>query len=311
MSNILIFGHKNPDTDTIASAIAFSDLQNKRGFETEAVALGEPSEEATFALEYFNFEAPRVVKTVANEVDAVMLVDHNEFQQSVDDIADVQVLAVVDHHKIANFETSGPVFYRAEPIGSTASIIYKLYNENQIEIPKDIAGLMLSAIVSDTLLLKSPTTTEEDKAAADHLAEIAGVQLESYGLELLRAGADVSRLTEEEILEGDAKSFEMGEHAVRIGQVNVVDEKDVLSRKEALLEKMEELVVENTYGLYLLVVTNIITNDSIGLVVGSEESLSFVEAAYNKKIKDNTVELAGVVSRKKQIVPPLTDAFEK
>ncbi len=163
--------------------------------DAEPVRLGEINGETEFALEKFNAEVPRLVNTVANETDSVILVDHNERQQSVDDLDQVRVLEVIDHHRIANFETSDPLYYRAEPVGCTATILNKLYKENGVEIKKDIAGLMLSAIISDSLLFKSPTCTDEDVKAAKELAAIAGVDADSYGLDMLKAGADLSAKT--------------------------------------------------------------------------------------------------------------------
>ena len=159
MEKLLVFGHQNPDTDAITSAISFAYYLNQIGVEAEAVALGEVSDETAYALNQFNTEAPRVIETAANEVKAVALVDHNEFQQSVSDIADLDVQYVIDHHRISNFQTANPLYYRAEPVGCTNTVIYKLFKEKNIEIPAQIAGLMLSAIISDTLLFKSPTTT--------------------------------------------------------------------------------------------------------------------------------------------------------
>lgn len=147
MSNLLIFGHKNPDTDTICSAIAYADLKSQLGFQVEAVRLGDVSGETAYALETFQVEAPRFIESASNETKEVILVDHNERQQSVDDIDAVHVREVIDHHRIANFETADPVYYRAEPVGCTATIIYKIYQEKGLSIPKHIAGLMLSAII--------------------------------------------------------------------------------------------------------------------------------------------------------------------
>lgn len=151
-----------------------------------------------------------MVETAANEVNGVILVDHNERQQSIKDIEDVQVLEVIDHHRIANFETAEPLYYRAEPVGCTATILNKMYKENNVKIEKEIAGLMLSAIISDSLLFKSPTCTEQDIAAAKELAEIAGVDAEEYGLNMLKAGADLSKKTVEELISLDAKEFTLG-----------------------------------------------------------------------------------------------------
>lgn len=307
MSEIIIFGHKNPDTDAIGSAIAYSYLQNKLGLQTKAVALGDAGDETKYALDYFGLEHPPIIEKLENPGDPVMLVDHNEFQQSIDGIEDAKILSVVDHHRIANFETNDPLTFRAEPLGSTCSIIYKLFKENQVDIPQDIGGMMLSAIISDSLLFKSPTCTPADQEIAKDLAEIAQVDLNTYGLEMLKAGTNVDKFTEEEILEGDAKSFEMGDATVRIGQVNVVDIEDVLKRKEALIEEMEKLSVANHYGLYLLVITDILESHSHGLVVGSQ--LDAVEQAFSTRIVDHEISLEGVVSRKKQVVPPLTEAL--
>lgn len=310
MSKVLVFGHQNPDTDTIGSAISLAYLMKKLSVEVEAVSLGEPNSETAFALDYFRIEQPRVIETAANEVENVVLVDHNEAQQSVSDIDQVTVLGVVDHHRIANFETTDPLYYRAEPVGCTATIIFKLYKEYDVEIPANIAGLMLSAVISDTLLLKSPTTTDEDFAVAEVLAKLAGVSLEDYGLKMLRAGTDISKKSAAEILNDDAKSFNMGSRIVRIGQVNVVDINELLiNKKDELLKTMKEEIRENNYDLYVLMITDIIENNSVAIVTGS--SYRKFEMAFNKPLQLNTVELDGVVSRKKQVVPPLTEIFTR
>ncbi|WML26989.1 manganese-dependent inorganic pyrophosphatase [Neobacillus sp. OS1-33] len=309
MEKVLIFGHKNPDTDTICSAIAYADLKTQLGMEVEPIRLGQVNGETQYALDYFKAEAPRLVESVSSEVNAVILVDHNERQQSANDIADVRVLEVIDHHRIANFETSDPLYYRCEPVGCTATILNKMYKENSKEISKEIAGLMLSAIISDSLLFKSPTCTPEDVAAARELAEIAGVDADAYGLEMLKAGADVRDKSINELLSLDAKGFEMGASKVEIAQVNVVDTADVLTRQEELEAAISTIIAEKNLDLFLFVVTDILTNDSVGLALGSKTAA--VEEAYNVTLTNNTATLKGVVSRKKQIVPVLTDIFTK
>ncbi|MER2002359.1 MAG: manganese-dependent inorganic pyrophosphatase [Carnobacterium inhibens] len=309
MSKVLVFGHKNPDTDAITSAISFAYLQKQLGFEAEAVALGEVGEETQYALDHFKVEAPRVVETVANETDKVMLVDHNEFQQSVKDIADVEVLSVVDHHRIANFETGNPLYYRAEPVGCTNTIIAKLFKEKDVTIPKEIAGLMLSAIVSDTLLFKSPTCTDEDISIAKELAVIADVDIDSYGLEMLKAGTNLSDKSAAELLDMDAKSFPMGDKNVRIAQINVVDVNDVLSIQTELEKEMLNENHSKNYDLFVLVVTNILDSDSVVLALGNP--INAVEEAFNVTLENNRALLKGVVSRKKQVVPQLTEALTK
>ncbi|EAC2633929.1 TPA_asm: manganese-dependent inorganic pyrophosphatase [Listeria monocytogenes] len=308
MTKTLVFGHKNPDTDTICSAISYAELKKAQGADIEAVRLGELNSETAFVLDYFQVTAPRLVQTVANEVSEVALVDHNERQQSVDDIDDVTVTAVVDHHRIANFETSDPLYYRAEPVGCTTTILLKMFRENGVEVSKTVAGLMLSAIISDTLLFQSPTCTEEDKVAAQKLAQIADVDIQSYGMEMLKAGADVSKKTVAELLL-DAKEFNMNDNKVEIAQINVVDVNDVLSRRAEVEALMTQNIVDKGLDLYLFVITNILTNDSVGIAIGSKTAV--VEEAYGVKFVENQAPLKGVVSRKKQVVPILTDTFAK
>lgn len=310
MAKELIFGHQNPDTDAIGTAIAYSYLQNKLGYDTEAVALGEANDETKYALNKFDFTAPRVIKTASNEVDAVMLVDHNEPQQSVSDIDKVKVTHVVDHHRIMNFNTADPLYYRAAPVGCTSTIMWQMYNEKEIEIPQDIAGIMLSAIISDTLLLKSPTTTDQDKEAVVSLANIAGVDYKEYGLKMLKAGTNIADKSEEDLIDLDAKSFELNGSNVRVAQINVVDLPEALERKDAFLKAMDEASKREGYDMFMLLITNILDSDSEALVVGSDESKAKFEKAFNAKLSDSEVKLPGVVSRKKQVVPPLTNAFE-
>lgn len=309
MEKILIFGHKNPDTDSICSALAYADLKKQLGVDVEPVRLGEINNETQYALTKFNAEAPRLVGTVANEVNSVILVDHNERQQSADDIADVRILEVIDHHRIANFETKDPLYYRCEPVGCTATILNKMYKENGKEISPQIAGLMLSAIISDSLLFKSPTCTAEDVAAAKELAQIAGVDAQNYGLGMLKAGADLSDKTVPQLLSLDAKKFDMGTSKVEIAQVNAVDPNDVLSRKEEVEAAIAKRIEEENLDLFLLVVTDILNNDSVAIALGSKAKA--VEKAYNVTLTDNQAVLKGVVSRKKQIVPVLTEVFTK
>ncbi|AVK63054.1 manganese-dependent inorganic pyrophosphatase [Lactobacillus sp. CBA3606] len=307
MSKELIFGHQSPDTDAIVAAKALSYLDNKLGMDTEAVALGEPNEETKFVLDYFDEPALRVITKAAPEVSEVMLVDHNEPQQSVSDIADVTVTHVVDHHRIAGFETTQPLFYRAEPLGCCSTVIYKLFKENNVEIPAKLAGLMLSAIISDTLLLKSPTTTPTDVAVVKDLANIAKIDYEAYGLDMLKAGTNLASKSEKELIDADAKSFELNGSTVRVAQINTVDLADVLDRQVALEAAAKAENAAEGYDLFLMLATNILDSNSELIIAGAPTEP--VEKAFGKKIENNRLSLPGVVSRKKQVVPPLTDAF--
>ncbi len=264
--------------------------------------------ENTIRTGLFQNRGPRLVESVSSETDRVSLVDHNEAQQSVDDLAEVSIKEVIDHHRIANFQTSEPLYYRAEPVGCTATILNKMYKEYGVEIDKSTAGLMLSAIISDSLLFKSPTCTHEDVAAAEELAAIAGVDTDSYGLEMLKAGADISGKTEEELISLDAKEFSMGNAKVQIAQVNAIDPNEVLERQAEIEKVMNEAVQSNGLDLFVFVVTDILNSDSTAVAVGSKTDA--VEKAFNVTLSNNKAVLEGVVSRKKQIVPVLTDALK-
>lgn len=298
MEKILIFGHKNPDTDTICSALAMQDLETKLGKEVKAARLGDLNKETEYALKYFNVEAPEKIESL-EEGQKVILVDHNEFGQSAEGIENAKIQMVVDHHKVANFYTSEPLYYIAEPVGCTSTIIYELYKKYNVEINEKIAGLMLSAIISDTLLLKSPTCTELDIKIATELSNIAKVDLKNYGLEMLKAGTDLGDYTEKELLNLDAKKTEKSGIKYMIAQVNTVSIEDVLKRKEKIEEVMKETINEENLKLCLFVITDIINTDSKAIVLG--ERTDIVEKTY--KIENNVIDMPGVVSRKKQILP--------
>lgn len=307
MSKTLIFGHKNPDTDTICSALAYADLKKQLGVNAEPARLGIVSKETQFALDHFGVEAPQLIEKVGEDVNDVILVDHNEFQQSVDNIKDVRIAEVIDHHRISNFETKEPLYFRAEPVGCTATILNKMYKENDVKVSKNIAGLLVSAIISDSLLLKSPTCTKEDVDAAYELAELAGISLESYGMEMLQAGADLSDKTMNELITMDAKVFAMGGVKVEIAQVNTVDTSKIYENQAEIEEEITKVIKEKDLGLFLFAATDIVNNDSEVLVLGNAQNN--VEKAFGVKLVNNRALLKGVVSRKKQIVTSLTDEF--
>jgi manganese-dependent inorganic pyrophosphatase len=309
MSKTLIFGHRNPDTDSICSAVAYADLKTRTGADVEAVRLGPVSTETQFALDTFGVAAPRLVESVAGEATEAILVDHNERQQSASDIGAVKIAEVIDHHRIANFETAAPLYYRAEPVGCTATIVFKMFREKGVEISPPIAGLMLSAILSDTLLLKSPTCTAEDVSAAQELAATAGVDLQTYGLDMLRAGASVADKSIAELVCMDAKEFAMSGAKVQIAQINVVDVDDVLCRQADLEPALQNIVSEKGLDLLLFLVTDVLNGDSVGVVLGPRADA--VESAYGVALTGNRALLNGVVSRKAQVVPVLTETFAR
>ena len=216
----------------------------------------------------------------------------------------MNILRVVDHHKLV-LQTSYPLYYRAEPVGCTETILYKMYKENGVEVDKKIAGLMLSAIISDTLLLKSPTTTEEDKKAVMELAKISGLDPEVYGLDMLKAGTDLSSFTIDEILKIDAKKINFKEVKSIVNQVNTASIPEVMKMKKDLEAGMQKVIEQEGLDLFMLVITDIVNSNSQVIALGKNASL--VEKAYSVKLEDNTALLKGVVSRKKQIVPIMTE----
>ena len=308
MTNILIFGHKNPDTDTICSSIVYNNLKRIQGMDSEAVRLGEINDETKYALEYFKVSLPRLVEEV-EEGQHVILVDHNEFQQSANGIEKAVVREVIDHHRIANFETAAPLYYRAEPLGCTATILKKIYEEQNVNIDKQMAGLMLSAIISDSLLFKSPTCTLQDKVAAEELAKIAEVDAQEYGLAMLKAGASTTDKTAETLISLDAKEFVLGADKLVVAQINTVDANEVADRKEELEAAINAELSSKGLAAYVFVITNILTSDSEVLVLGEKQDK--VAAAFGKTLENDFMTLEGVVSRKKQVVPQITEEFSK
>ena len=299
MEEVIVFGHKSPDTDTICSAIVMADLQTKiRGKKVTPCRLGEINEETKFALKKFNAEAPKFIEKV-EEGQKVILVDHNEFSQSVEGIENAKIEAVVDHHRINNFETSEPLFYYAQPVGCTSTILFELYSSNNIEIPAQMAGLMLSAIISDTLLLKSPTTTEKDKKALEALAKIADVDVNIYGIEMLKAGTNLDKYTEDELIRLDAKKIEKEDIKYVIAQVNTVSIPDILKRKEKIEQEINKEILAKGLSLFVFVITDIINSNSEAIVLGDRTDV----IAKSYEIKDNIAVMPGVVSRKKQVLP--------
>ena len=300
-NKILIFGHKNPDTDSICSSLVLEILNKKSGKNNvEARRLGNVNKETQYVLDYLGISAPELLESVA-EGQEVCLVDHNEFNQSVEGIEKAKILSVTDHHRIANFETAEPLYYTAKPYGCTSTILFEEFKMLGHEIEKKEAILMASSIISDTLLLKSPTTTEHDKKALEELGKIAEIDIEKYGLEMLKAGTDLGDFSEEELVNLDAKSLDKDGHKFVIAQVNTVSIEDVLKRQEKLESAINAEIERNNLELFVLAITDILNSNSEIIALGAKADV--VEKAFGVKLENNTAFLKGVVSRKKQILP--------
>lgn len=298
---VLIFGHKNPDTDTICSSLVKEILDKKNGeSDTKAVRLGNLNKETQYVLKYLGMEAPELIKKV-EEGQKVILVDHNEFGQSVEGIEKAKILSVTDHHRIANFETAEPLYYNAKPYGCTSTILFEEFKQKGLEIEKKEAVLMASAIISDTLLLKSPTTTKQDRKALEELAQIAKIEVNQYGMEMLKAGTNLEDFTAKELVNLDAKSLEKDEIKFVIAQVNTVSIQEVLKRQEELETAMNEEIVKKGLHIFVLAITDILDSNTEIMVLGEKSKI--VEKAFSVNLENNCAFLEGVVSRKKQLLP--------
>ena len=300
-----VIGHRGPDTDAICSALAYARLKATDDDSTVAARAGELNPETEFVLEYWDVEEPLLLEDATDE--QLILVDHNEHSQTVDGAREATITEIVDHHRLGDVTTSQPIFCRIEPVGSTATVIADLYDERGVEVDSQTAGLLLSGLVSDTVILRSPTTTERDRVVADRLADIADVDIEAYGKELLAQKSKLGEKTPREMVLGDFKEFEFGETAVGIGQVETVDPDPVVDQREAIREAMGEIVDERDYDILVLVVTDLLEEASTAFVVG--EQTDRVGDALDAELTDGESFLPGVMSRKKQIVPPLESAL--
>lgn len=245
---------------------------------------------------------------ISNKKQQIILVDHNEKTQAVDGIPEAEILEIIDHHRVANVETSNPIYYRCEPVGSTSTIIANIYFENGITPSKEVAGILCGAIISDTLLLKSPTTTEIDKVTLSRLAEIAEIDTEKFATEMFKAGTSLKGKTLEEIFYQDYKSFMINGRKIAVSQVNTMDIEGFEPMKADMLTLMEKTAESQGYNLILLLLTDIYNESSLLLAVGKDKEI--INSAFNVKLENNCAFAPGVVSRKKQVIPPLTLAFE-
>ena len=305
-NKVLIFGHRNPDTDSITSAIVMENLERKLGNENaRAVRTGNVNKETKYVLNFLGIEEPELVENVADGQE-VILVDHNESTQSIGNIENAKVLKVVDHHTM-NFVAPYQLYYRAEPVGCTQTVLYKMYKENDVEIDKNIATLMLSAIASDTLVLKSPTTTEADKKVAKELEKISGLDINTFGVDMLKAGTDISDFTPEQVINIDSKLFEQGNKKFKIAQVNTADLDSIFKNQAYFEQAINEDIKKENLDFYVFAATDIINSNSKIISLGNDAPV--VEKAFGIPVDNNTAMLENVVSRKKQMLPPILNAL--
>ncbi|MCC8066935.1 MAG: putative manganese-dependent inorganic diphosphatase [Clostridiales bacterium] len=240
----------------------------------------------------------------------LILVDHNEVSQAVDNVLDAEIMEIIDHHRLGSLETINPVYFRNQPVGCTSTIIYQMFRENCIEIPANIAGLMCSAILSDTLIFRSPTCTPMDVDAARALASIAGIECESFAKKMFAAGSDLSTKTPEEICYQDFKTFELGDMNVGVGQLTSMSAEELKSIKTRILPFLKNMVEKKEVDMVCFMLTNILEEGSDLICFGNDDE-DIIDAAFHEKLEDGCVYLNGVVSRKKQLVPSLMSGISQ
>jgi len=304
---LYIVGHKIPDSDSICSAIAVAYLKNKQGIEAVACKQGDINPETTFILDKFGLDTP-ITKTSFAGVDT-FITDTTDLALCPDDIMDANVIGVVDHHKLGDLTTSSPLEAWIRPVGCSNTIVKEMFDFYEVEIPKDIAGIMLCAILSDTVIFKSPTCTKADTKAVKELAEIAGIENpKELGMEMFKIKSAVEGTSIRDLVMRDFKDFNMSGTKVGIGQLEVVDLSVFDTIKEDLMKDLETLKVEGDRDSVLLLLTDIMQEGSELLIASN--NISKIEEAFDKKSTEDKMWLDGVLSRKKQIVPFLEKVFK-
>ena len=300
-----VIGHQQPDTDTICAALAYAELKQKQGTDAVPARAGDVNPETQFVLERWDVDTPNQLEDAAGE--QLILVDHNEYSQTVSGAREAEIIEIIDHHRIGDVETNSPILFRNEPVGSTATILTQLFDAADEPLTAQTAGLLLSGLLSDSVVLRSPTITDRDRTVATKLAEIAGVEYEAYGKELLTHKSKIGEKSPREMILSDFKEFEFDSHQVGIGQIETVEPSVVLDQRDAVLEAMDDVAAERDYAVFLLLVTDLLEEDSTALVAGPE--IEPVENGLGTTFSDREAFLSGVMSRKKQVVPGLEDAF--
>jgi manganese-dependent inorganic pyrophosphatase len=301
---IYVVGHKAPDTDAIVSAIVFAEFLKLKGIEAQAIKLGELNMETKFVLEKFNVYTPETLNTL-NAGEKIALVDHNESAQSIDNLEALNIEYIVDHHKF-NLKTEKPLNIRAEKIGSTASILYKMFVENNFEISKLNASLLISAIISDTLFFRSPTTTEQDKTIVSKLNEIAQIEnLENYSLDLFNAKSDLSELSVDQIIKLDMKKFEISGKKIAVGVMETTNPDFALNLKSEIIERMNEIKSEENFDGLIFCIVDILKEQNTTFAPSEFEANICTELFNADQIDNVTFDLGSLISRKKQIIPKL------
>lgn len=316
MKSIIVIGHKNPDTDSVVSAFVFANFLKKvkkpilgfSGFGAKPARAGSLNKETKFVFNYFKQNPPVLINNLKNK--DVVLVDHGDFNQSVKGVEQANIVGILDHHKLGGIESTSPVFYRAEPIGSTGTIIAKMFLENNLSFDKKTAGLLLAAILSDTLKLTSPTTTNEDKEIARILAKVSREDINRLAKKIFEAKSDIKGMSMDELVRRDYKEYKGGKIKFGTGVYETTHPKKIKEKEEEIYSALKKLKKKRKVGLMFFAVVDILNGNSEVFLLEEKEK-RVAEKIFKKKAKGNLLFLPGVVSRKKQIVPLVVNFLKK
>ena len=308
MAQIYVVGHKNPDNDSIMAAYTFAYLKNTLDQENEyiPVRLGELPAESAMLFEEYGKNAPALIERVS-EGDKVILVDHNERGQAIDGLEDAEIVEIIDHHRIADITTASPITFLNMPWGSTTSIITMLFDHYSIEIETDIAAFLLSAILTDTVILKSPTATEKDRRHVEKLSKILDIDATEFGMKIFKSRGGDDDVSVEDICNRDSKEFNFGGKKCWIAQYETVDLESLRARTNEIAEEVAKIQASGAFDAALMLLTDIIVEGSDFIAAGDTD---FIADAFGISFADGPVWMPGVLSRKKQVAARLIDFSE-
>lgn len=302
---VYVVGHKSPDTDSVTSAIAYAEMMKAMGEEHVACMQGALNPETDMVLKRFGFAAPMLLTDATGK--KIALVDHSDLAQAPDNLGAGEVVAIVDHHKVGDVTTNSPILFCAMPVGCTGTVLKTLFDLNKVPVPVKVAGIMLAAILSDTVNFKSPTCTPADKAAVAELVKISGVtDTDGLFMDMLKAKSAVAGVPANDLLHRDYKDFDMNGKKVGVGQLELAALDQVASMRDALYKAMQEKKAGGRHSV-LLMLTDVVTEGTDLMVVSDEPAL--IEKAFGATLSGNSMWIPGMMSRKKQTIPNLQKAF--
>jgi len=305
-SPIKVFGHQSPDTDATCSAIVWAwFLSTQRQTPATAYVLGTPNTEAGFVLDYWNVSHPELLTTISSQ-DSVSIVDTNNVDELFPNINDCNIISIIDHHKLTGgLKTSTPLEVVIQPYASTMTVMFNIMNIEPTDFPREIAGLMLSGILSDTLEFRSPTITDTDKALAQQLAEALDIDTAEYAQRMFAAKSDISHFSDQELLRLDSKVYDLKGIQTRVAVLETTDPTSVLARKNTLMQSMATVAADDAVDQVILFVIDILQEEAT-VLIPNETVRELIEKGFGVATSGDTYVLPGVVSRKKQIVPALS-----